>query len=244
MRTLKIPPGPRVWATADTHYGHRNIVRYCLRYPLTEPQKTAIRAGEYVEITDAMLREHNDLLMDHLNSLVEPDDYLLHGGDHAWGETALKEFRGRLRCRHVYAIVGNHDDEDELARAYGADRVFERLAVDHAGSKAVLDHYGGDAWFEAHKGRWLLFGHAHGVSDVRRSHNPAWLLSKDVGVDGHNLRPWEWRRELVPFFDARFPRWCEWKNDLMRQRKDHGGMTRPEPQLIVIKPRVLDGPAA
>jgi calcineurin-like phosphoesterase family protein len=82
----------RVWLTADTHFGHANIIGYCNR-PFEDAD----------EMSERLIRRWN--------GSVKPDDTVLHLGDFAF-------FQGNLE--HVAAVIsqlngpkilvrGNHD---------------------------------------------------------------------------------------------------------------------------------------
>jgi hypothetical protein len=62
----------------------------------------------------------------------------------------------------------------------------------------------------------------------RRSKNPAWAMSLDVGVDDHGFRPWLWKEELVPLFDSRAAAWGEWRARTYPAPKERGGMAMKE----------------
>ena len=80
----------RVWFTADTHFGHENIIRYCHR-PFAN-------AGEM-----------NAELIRRWNEAVPEDGIIFHLGDFCHGNaqvwnSILEGLHGRK-----YLILGNHD---------------------------------------------------------------------------------------------------------------------------------------
>jgi len=80
------------WIISDTHWGHKNIVKYCSR-PM----------------------DHNELMFKRWNETVGPDDVVLHLGDlMVWyGETdELQEKISQLNG-HKLLIKGNHDKADD-----------------------------------------------------------------------------------------------------------------------------------
>jgi calcineurin-like phosphoesterase family protein len=221
MKEIVLSEGRRIGVTSDTHYGHSNIIQYCLR-PFMSPEEYAmVLMGEdarvekghpaKVKLSADSLARQNAALVDGINSVLGADDVLIHAGDVAWRDLAtLQEFRDRLAVKEIYVAIGNHDVESELVQVFGRDRVFERFLVQVGRQRAVVDHYPGYSWQESHKATWLLFGHVHGAANAARKENPQYALSIDVGVDSHDFKPWLWTK-LVDLFAARkpaFDRWC------------------------------------
>lgn len=153
--------------TADTHFGHRNIIKYCDR-PFTD--------------VDHM----NHTMANNWNAVVSPDDTVYILGDYALG--VLDEslaMTGLLAGRKIL-VVGNHDrcfkgqkrklSEERLEKETqrylnaGFDQVLHGT-VDHTiGDISVqMSHFpytdDGDDRYIDHRpvddGRWLLCGHVH-----------------------------------------------------------------------------------
>lgn len=229
MRSWTVPANQRVFVASDTHYGHANILKYCLRPWLSPERRADVLAGRPVEVTEAECRSHDDALVDNINWTVGPGDLLLILGDVAWGREKLAEFRSRLGAFEVVVCVGNHDDEDELAEVFGRSRVFERLMLVVEGSggdrKFVCDHFPAHSWEQSHHGTGHLFGHVHGRLDHRRLGENQFALTLDVGVDSHDYKPWNLREEIIPLFDRSRPRWKTWR-DVTYGDKDRGAMAR------------------
>lgn len=219
----------RVGVTSDTHYNHRNIIKYCLRPHLSDDERRDLLAGRAVDVSNETLERHNAALVDGINAALGAADVLIHAGDVAWkgGVAELGEFRDRLKVREIHVVVGNHDDASDLTAVFGADRVHERICLSVGGQEAVVDHYPGDRWHNSHRGSWLLFGHTHGAINRQRRAFPGWALSADVGVDSHEFRPWLWD-ELSILFAPRWPAWKAWK-DKEYPGKDAGGMAPDGP---------------
>jgi hypothetical protein len=84
---------PHTWFTADFHFGHSNIIRYCNR-PF----------GDVAEMDQAILER--------LNSLVRAHDVLYFLGDFCIGGKARAlAYRNGIRCKRIFALPGNHDME-------------------------------------------------------------------------------------------------------------------------------------
>lgn len=79
------------WFTADMHFGHENIIKYCNR-----PYKS--------------VEEMDDKLIKNWNQLVKPDDYVIHVGDFAssYNKVDINSIISKLNG-HIIFIKGNHD---------------------------------------------------------------------------------------------------------------------------------------
>lgn len=78
-----------IWVTSDTHFGHDNIIQYCMR-PFANS-----------EIMD-------ECLVENWNSVVKDEDIVYHLGDVYMGingRDSLAKLKGRKRL-----ILGNHDN--------------------------------------------------------------------------------------------------------------------------------------
>jgi calcineurin-like phosphoesterase family protein len=122
--------------TADEHYGHANIIRYCKR-----PFRT-------VDEMDAeLIRRHNEA--------VGADDVVVHAGDFALGKISRAQaYVPLLHGRHIF-LRGSHDrwlPEPSV-------QIWEHT-ID--GQHVVVCHYALRVWPRSHYGSWQLFGHSHG----------------------------------------------------------------------------------
>lgn len=80
----------KLFAIADTHFDHTNIIKYCNR-PF------------------ANTHEMNKVLITNWNQIIEPDDRVLVVGDFCLGPRGrLSEILDQLKG-HVGLIIGNHD---------------------------------------------------------------------------------------------------------------------------------------
>jgi calcineurin-like phosphoesterase family protein len=176
--------------TSDTHFGHKNIIKFCNR-----PYKD--------------VPHMNEMLIENWNARVGPDDHVFHLGDVALGpwedwDASLSRLNG-----HKHLIIGNHDrlfmetNQHKLQRWYAEyDKWFETAT--RAGSVTLSDGtlvymshfpYTGDHFdadrFESERlsddGTILLHGHTHS--------NSWWSTSSlgtpqiHVGVDAHDYAP-------------------------------------------------------
>jgi len=245
--TLSPESSRKIGFTSDTHFGHRNIIQYCLRpwmtdaelaelaqissiptldasgFPLLDDNGAPVIRPKF-RVSDDTLTRHNDGLIERINATLGADDILIHAGDVAWSDaTKLQEFRDRVNVKEVYVAIGNHDKESDLVRLYGRERVAERFQFTIGKQIVIVDHYPGDRWHQSHYGSYLLFGHTHGAVNASRRTNPAYSLSIDIGVDSHDFRPWLWE-ELVALFAERKPAFERWAAKAYSAGKDAGGM--------------------
>lgn len=162
------------WFTADTHFGHANIIRYCNR------------PFESVEAMD-------DALIDAINRLVAPSDTLYHLGDFSFRSRDHRAYRERIRCRTIHLILGNHDPhsadgdvDPSFAALFASVHALRRIRLPIAGMRRpiVLCHYAMRVWDASHHGSWHLFGHSHGTLPDD-PHARSW----DVGVDNNSYAP-------------------------------------------------------
>ena len=145
-----------VFFTADTHFGHANIIKLSKR-PF------------------ASVEEMDEALIERWNARVGPEDRVYHLGDFCFkGSKKAARYLDRLDGR-VTLIKGNHDTENTalLPRWEGAHDILE-LRLE--GERLALCHYPMLEWPGAFKRALHLHGHTHGrVSPHRRR--------ADVGVD-------------------------------------------------------------
>ena len=138
-----------VWFISDTHFGHKNIIKYDNR-PFTD------------------VEDMDKAMIDNWNSVVKNGDLVYHLGDFAFYrdqkqvEAVLAQLKGQK-----YLIEGNHDHK-QVRRAKGWTNVLDyyELKVDMGGSRKqliCLFHYPMMTWNTAHHESWHLHGHCHGT---------------------------------------------------------------------------------
>lgn len=146
--------------TADTHFGHENIIKYVNR-PFDS------------------VREMDETLISNWNYMVGKGDIVYHLGDFCLGRS--DEYLKRLNGE-VIILRGSHDgilnDWPEMLTVHPAG------LIDEYGHKRfiTLCHYAMRSWPLSHYASWHLFGHHHGRLEP-------YGLSFDVGVDCNNYYP-------------------------------------------------------
>lgn len=159
------------WFTADTHFGHTNIIKYTDR-PYASSQ------------------EMDEALIANWNARVAPDDEVYHLGDFALNSPAqcrgiIERLNGKL-----HLIRGNHEDAADACKdAFVWSKEYHELLVDDPAADQgkqtiVLFHYAMRVWNGSHHGTWSLYGHSHGVLPDDQT-----MRAIDVGVDVHGLAP-------------------------------------------------------
>jgi calcineurin-like phosphoesterase family protein len=179
----------QVWFTADTHFGHGNIIKYCQRPFMSREEAVATRADPRarLRLSDETVTRHDDALLQAINERVRADDRLWIVGDFCWGGFAeARHYRDRIHCRNVFLVWGNHDRGD-VAPVFSD--AMEQGMVRVEGQEIWLNHYPMRTWNKAFHGSWHLYGHVHGRLQREDDRNPTALV-KDVGVDACGYRPW------------------------------------------------------
>lgn len=154
-----------IYVTADHHFGHANIIKYCSR-PFESVEKMT------------------EVMVERWNGVVGPDDVVWHLGDFALMKAAQVIDVGRRLTGKKFLLRGNHDHA--CARVY-QDAGFELLARGEARRehKVNLSHRPptSDELATAY-GPWL-HGHVHG-SGGEASKSGRVI---DVGVDLWGFTP-------------------------------------------------------
>lgn len=159
-----------IWFTADTHYGHSNIVRGVSKWEGS--QNT--RDFETVE-------EMNTALVNGINSVVKKDDILIHLGDWSFGgKQNIGKFRDQLEVNDIRLVYGNHDHHIRRDHFFRVQFKYtgEVLTIRENGHSFFCSHYKHHVWDQSHHGAIHLYGHSHGSCEHIRLGK-----SMDVGVD-------------------------------------------------------------
>src|SRR5262249_40529168 len=105
----------QTWFTADTHFGHGNIIKYCQRPFISREERKATRADPRAKLllSDEPVKQRDVVLVRASNARVEADDNLWIVGVFCWGGfNEAREYRDRIHCRNVFLVWGNHDRGD------------------------------------------------------------------------------------------------------------------------------------
>jgi calcineurin-like phosphoesterase family protein len=203
-----------LWFTADLHLGHANIIPYCKRPFLSTRENELAKEdprGNW-KVSNETVERHDTALIDAINERVREQDTLWILGDFCLGpHEKAAAYRGRIACRNVNFVRGNHDSPsyDDLF-----NRVMDQGMIKHAKQKIWLNHYPMRSWDKAFHGSWHLYGHVHGRLMEEDAGNPR-LLARDVGVDATNYRPLSFA-EIAEYMAPREDAFWEWRESIDR----------------------------
>lgn len=166
--------------TADTHWGHKNILKYCNR-PFTS------------------VEEMDRGLVDRWNAVVpRKGATVVHLGDlFLCHEILAKDYLKQLNFELLLWVPGNHDKvATKVCRDLQSGQFLQlpelcEIKVQDEGKEQqiVLCHYAMRVWNKSHHGAWQLYGHSHGgLPDDPTS------LSMDVGVDCNDYQPFSYQQ--------------------------------------------------
>ncbi len=151
-----------IFFTADTHFNHANVIKYCNR-PF------------------ASVQEMNEELVKRWNDTVSLTDEIYHLGDFALGSyNTTKDILDSLKGR-IYLVKGNHDKQIYAERFEWVKDYYE---LKYQKQLIVLCHYAMRTWRNSHHGSWNLHGHSHGTLEILPN-----LRQHDVGIDVNDYRP-------------------------------------------------------
>lgn len=164
----------KYWFTADEHFGHENIIKYCNR-----PFKTV------AEMDIEMVKKFNSVVLD--------DDITYHLGDFTLkNKDFAKIYIENLNGKHIF-IKGSHDYWIEEYFKKFVDYSLEEkarinplrtlLEEDFKKIHIVMCHYPMLSWPRSFHGSIQLFGHEHGKIKGLKN-------QMDVGVDTNNFYPY------------------------------------------------------
>jgi calcineurin-like phosphoesterase family protein len=149
-----------IYFTADTHFSHANIIKYCNR-PFKDVQ------------------EMNETLIDNWNSVVQDSDTVYVLGDFGFGDCSkiIQKLKGIK-----ILIIGSHDkDTIRLCKSY-FKFITPLYELKQDNYHITLCHYCMRIWPKSHYNSWHLYGHSHGsLEPIGKS----W----DVGVDKNSFIP-------------------------------------------------------
>jgi calcineurin-like phosphoesterase family protein len=164
-----------IWFTADTHFGHENVIQYCQR--------------PYSSVSDM-----DEQLIENWNHSVQPDDTIYHLGDFTLlGKDPAKSYLNRLKGK-IHVVPGGHDHRWIGKENYSSvtghpvhiipplQTIKVALPDSDQSQLIVLCHYSLRVWDRSHYGSWHLYGHSHG-------NLPSLENSLDVGVDCWEYSP-------------------------------------------------------
>jgi calcineurin-like phosphoesterase family protein len=150
-----------IWFTSDTHFYHRNILKFC---PNTR------EGADSEEMTELMIQRWNEK--------VKPHDRIYHLGDFSFANHQ-RTLQLLLRLNgQIHLIQGNHDhviDNNDIRSQFVDIKAYKEIKV--GTEKICMFHFPMYEWNRMHHGAWQLHGHTHGEVQIEGK-------SLDVGIDG------------------------------------------------------------
>ena len=124
--------------TADTHFNHKNIIKYCNR-PFSSVE----------EMDNELIKRHNEV--------VKKNDTVIHAGDFSLinNKNRVQEYINQLNGNHVF-LKGSHDywlSKNHIT-------IYQKKIYNEY---IVVCHYAMRVWHKSHFNSWQLYGHSHGT---------------------------------------------------------------------------------
>jgi calcineurin-like phosphoesterase family protein len=175
-----------VFVTADHHFGHANIIKFCGR-PFAD------------------VREMDRVLVERWNAVVGPEDVVYHLGDFTL-TGSLSPWLERLQFGQLYFVPGGHDHrwlrrfEGQAEEGRWIEVLPPLVSLEFPSGRkrphvVVLCHYPMLSWDRSHYGSLHLHGHSHGTIPDSPSGDeqlpPGERKGRriDVGVDRWDFAP-------------------------------------------------------
>jgi len=145
----------KIWFTADQHFNHTNIIKYCNR-----PFEDVARM--------------NETLIANWNARVQLGDDVYVLGDFVFGgnfEDIVSKLNGEIGL-----VLGDHDRPARRIenKVHILGKLYEFRS--DRGISITLCHYALRVWPKSHYNSWCLYGHSHGRLAPEGK-------SFDIGVD-------------------------------------------------------------
>jgi calcineurin-like phosphoesterase family protein len=160
--------------------------RYGFAYGLDYIDKQRMEAGEKVKVTQEAIDLMNNYLWDGINNTVGEDDTLYILGDVLFTSKKryyerAKEVVGRINCKNIHLIIGNHDYEDILEPLFSSVQRQKVITVHN--QDLTMCHHAMVSWDRSNRKATQLYGHYHGGAEEWLDKLFPTRKSMDVGVD-------------------------------------------------------------
>ena len=168
----------KYWFTADTHFGHGNIIKYSNR---------PFRSANHMD----------EVIIKNWNEKVNKEDVVYHLGDFGFTRkvgfdlfSVVKNIINKLNGQ-INLLLGNHDYQNYNQKALSLfASVADVREKNINGIRVVMCHYPMIVWPGKHKGSIMLCGHSHNNLPATRKDSKYIGKILDVGVDGNNYYPY------------------------------------------------------
>lgn len=201
MKTLKLRTCD-VCITADTHFGHKNIIKYCHRPFLSTEDETELarRGGRWHsgawkdgapwKISDASVQIMEDHLVEQINRIMQNRTHLIIAGDFSMYGHDLDAYWDRvscilrrIECSQKHIVWGNHDHPTVSELFTTSQEALKIELTDRLNQTIIVSHYCQAIWDKQHRGSWHAYGHSHSEAEEMLNEIMPGRRSIDVGVD-------------------------------------------------------------
>lgn len=166
---------------SDTHASHKNIILGTSDWP----DKSKCRKFNTLD-------DHNNLLLNNINKIIDKNDTIYHLGDFAFsGIQCIIDFRNKINCNNIHLVLGNHDQNMfkehngiKINTLFSSVTNYKEISLNK--QKFVLFHYPIASWNSMSRSIHL-HGHTHRSPQEKFKNGGK---SMDVGVDGNNYMPY------------------------------------------------------
>lgn len=167
MRRLRFNSSDKLFFTADTHFGHSNIIRLA-NLPFTS------------------IYEKDELQIENWNKVVPKNGVVIHAGDFALNCNSKRysEILYRLNGG-IYLCEGSHDN-DAFGHPDRISCICDTYYITIGDIEIFVSHYNHKVWPKSHYGSWQIHGHSHGRLD---SYNEKEGKILDAAVESNNYTP-------------------------------------------------------
>jgi calcineurin-like phosphoesterase family protein len=157
--------------TADLHFNHANIIKYCKRPFLdrSSMELCDLASRGSIPYSDIVVPQSsvelmNEAIVSSINKSVGRQDSLVVLGDFLFAKKKdMSSEYGRLRsminCENVYLILGNHDCRDSASPHFKA--CWDNYLFKIDGRQVFCSHYPARSWDRVSHGAYMLYGHVH-----------------------------------------------------------------------------------
>lgn len=193
INTIKIKNADKLWFTADTHFGHKNIVSKESCWS----DKSGCRDFQTKE-------EMSQNIIENINKYVKEDDILVHLGDWSFGGIEnIWKYRKQIVCKNIYLTVGNHDNNIKKNYVLPNTEIYNSILLSNTTNSehpdsvkaqslfTVVDdylemiinkelfccmHFPIEEWNDRHGTSYMIHGHQHSKNTYKK-------YRLDIGLD-------------------------------------------------------------
>jgi len=160
------------------------------------------QAKRQLSMSRESIERMNTDIIDNINAVVYSNATLWILGDLGFFKhhDSVQKTIDKINCKNIYYVMGNHDKYANIHPCVA--KTFDQVLIQVEGQYIVLNHYPMLRWDHSHRGSWNLFGHCHcNVNEWIENRMPEAKML-DVGVDGHNYKPWSFE-EVQAYMDTK-----------------------------------------